>query len=244
LCAPITKAQIYYGKDLFGKLQIVNDSTGTITFITWLAGRSVDSCYIRKHGDTIFLSTKARWRNKVSVYKTIQTATNPWFPAVIKIYEYNFHEKKYEYISDNIGIYDSTKQSIVLEENVFGRGTYIIVYRTFLSYFRVKCSFNTDRNYVVLEGNPDYNLQGVVFDEFPLLAKKNRLIPIDKKKQLECWLDNGFFFPKMKISKKEKKYDIISGHYVGLRNLPMQMREDISKPLPRKYLEYLNRKMR
>jgi hypothetical protein len=87
--------------------------------------------------------------------------------------------------------------------------------------------------------NPDYPL-GVVFNEFPLLIKRNRLIPIDKEKQMQCWLDNGFFFPKMKIRKKEEKYDIINGYHIGLRNLPTEMKQGISKPLPRKYRKYLN----
>jgi hypothetical protein len=232
-----TKAQTYYGKDLVGKLQIVNDSTSIITFISWMDIQSVDSCYIRKHGDTIFLSTKARWRDKVSVYDKMQTATNPWFPTVIKIYVYSFPKKKYIYLGDNIGIYDSTKNSIVLEENVFGRENYIIVYKLFFTYFRIRCSFDTDRNYLVLERNPEYS-QGIVFDEFPLLIKKNRLIPIDREKQAQCWLYNGFLFPKMKISKKNKDYHIFNGHYIGLRNLPIE--KEGLKPLPRKYLKYLN----
>jgi hypothetical protein len=239
LCFYSIKAQTYYGRNLFGRLQIINDSTGTITFISYLDTYSIDSCYIHKQGDTVFLSTKAQWRHKVNVYDRIQTATNTWFSTVIKVYEYSFPDKKYEYVGDFIGIYDSISKSIVVEEIAFYRGNYIIVYKDFFFYYRVKCSFGTDRNYLVLERNSNYS-QGVVFNEFPLLIKGNRLIPIDKKKQAQCWLDNGFLFPKMKISKKNKDYHIINGHYIGLRNLPAEKEE--LKPFPRKYMKYLNSK--
>ena len=251
-------AQTYYGEKSFGRLQIINDSMGTVTFISYLASRSVDDCSIRKHGDTVFLSTNAQWRYKVNVFDEEQTAVidrfgsviattrgidtlinfvNPRIATVIKIYRYSFPDKKYEYLEDDIGIYDSITNSIILETNAFYRGNYIIVYKDFSGYYRVKCSFKKDVQYVVLEKNPDdYWYQGVlVFNEFPLLIKRNRLIPIDKEKQLDCWLDNGFFFPKMKLSKKSKEYNVINGHYIGLRNLPTEIRKGISKPLPRKY---------
>jgi len=233
-----TQAQTYYGKNLFGRLQIINDSTCTVTFISWLASHSVDTCYIYKHGDTIFLSTKAKWRYKVNAFEKRQIATNPWFPIIIKKYKYS--NKKYEYISDAIGVYDSVAKSIVLEDDIFSRGNYIIVFEDLFIYYRVKCSFDNKSYYVVLKEHPDYT-KGVIFDDFPLLIKKNRLIPIDKEKQVQCWLDNGFFFPKMKMSKKHKKYNIINGNYIGLRNLPTKMESlEKLKPLPRKYIKYLD----
>jgi hypothetical protein len=209
----------------------------TVTFISGIGGSySVDSCYIHKHGDTIFLATKTQWRCKVNSFDKEQTANNPWYSIVVKIYQYSYHNKKYEYTADIIGIYDSIKNSYILEIGALPKGNYIIVYKDTFFYYRAKCSFDKDRNYVVLE-NPNY-VHGVIFNEFPLFVKGNRLIPIDKEKQAQCWLDNGFLFPKMKISKKEKKYNIINGYYIGLRNLPAEVEE--LKPLPHRYMKYLN----
>jgi hypothetical protein len=197
---------------------------------------------MRKKGDTIFLSTETQWKCQINAFENNQTVTNPWFHVAIKIYEYSYSNKKYEYTRDAVGAYDSTINSFVIEGFVFHRGNYIMVYEHYPASYRVKCSFkNTDNNYVAIEENPDY-IRGVIFNEFPLLVKRNRLIPIDEEKQMQCWLDNGFFFPKMKISKKGKEYNIIDGHYIGLRNLPAEMKQGISKPLPRKYLKYLNNK--
>ena len=222
------EAQTYYGKNLFGRLQAINDSVVTVTFISFMDTRSVDTCYIRKNVDTIFLSTKAQWRNKVNIFDNVQTFSYPCYPwdyPIIKIYEYSYPDKKYKYQDEFVGVRDSLTHSIYVE-HVFYRGSYIIVYKDFFFYYRVKCSFNNERNFIVLESNPAYNVfqQGVVFNEFPLLVKGNKLIPIDKEKQMQCWLDNGFFFPKMKISKEIKKYHVINGHYIGVRDLPCKKR--------------------
>jgi len=123
-----------------------------------------------------------------------------------------------------------------VEEVKFGREAGIIVCKDINAiYYRVRYSIEQENCFLALEWNPDY-VKGVIFNEFPLLVKGNRLIPIDKEKQLECWFDNGFFFPKMKLSKKNKKYDVMNGHDVGLKNLPAEMKKGISKPLPRKYI--------
>jgi len=235
------QAQTYYGKKMFGRIQTINDSVTTVTFISFMNTRSVDTCYIRKNMDTIFLSTKTQWRHKVNIFDNEQTVSYPCFPwdyPIIKIYKYSYPDKKYEYQGEVVGIRDSLTHSIVIL-SVFYRGNYIIVYKDFFFYYRVKCSFNNERNFIVLEHNPDY-VKGVIFNDFPLLIKGNRLIPIDKEKQMQCWFDNGFFFPKMKMSKKNKKYHVINGHYIGLRNLPTKM-EDLEKlkPLPRKNMKYL-----
>lgn len=230
-------AQTYYGEKLFGRLEMIDDSVCTIAFISMGDYYPVDSCCVRKHEDTVFLSTKKQWRYKVNIFDKQQTVDNPWYCSIIKIYRYSF-SNKYEYITDVVGSYDSITRSIVVEEIVFGKGQYIVVFKDIFTYYRVKCSFDKERNFVVLDENPDYTNE-LIFNEFPLLVKGNKLIPIDKEKQMQCWLDNGFFFPKMKMSKKTKKYKIINGHYIGLRNLPTKMESlEKLKPLPRKYMKY------
>ena len=232
-----SQAQTYYGKKMFGRIQTINDSTSTVTFISWGTNGYIDTCYVRKHGDTVFLSTKARWKYKVNVFEERQISANPSHPIIVKIYEYSFPDKKYNFIDDDIGIYDSVTKSIVLEDVRFYQGLYIIVCKPY-SYYRVKCYFERmDPSYITIERNQNFYFSGVVFDEFPLLIKGNRLIPIDKEKQMQCWLDNGFLFPRMKMNKKQKEYHIIGSYYIGLRNLSEEI-ENL-KPLPRRYMKYL-----
>jgi hypothetical protein len=236
------QSQTYYGEKGFGKLQILNNSTCTVNFISMGYYFPIDSCHIRKHGDTVWLSTKARWRYKANIFDEMQTSLNPWYPIIIKRYFYAPYNKKdkYEFQGEDIAMYDSVTNTIIYE-NALRREEYIIVFKDIFEYHRIKCSSKAEKYYLTIEMNPDY-IQGVIFNEFPLLIKRKRLIPIDKEKQMQCWLDNGFFFPKMKISKKEKEYNVINGHSIGLRNLPTEMKQGISKPLPRKYLKYLNNK--
>ncbi|HON20018.1 MAG TPA: hypothetical protein PLW70_01610 [Bacteroidales bacterium] len=244
LFALSSKAQLYYGKDLFGRLKIINDSVCTVTFISWMDIRSEDTCSFRKQGDTLWLSTKARIRYRVNVYDKNQPVFKPWIPVIIKTYSYTAYNKKYNFSDEKTAIYDSLTKTIVLNESGFSEGTYIIAFRIFGEYYRVKCDFGyyqkPERKYLTLQEDTNY-FHGVVFNEFPLLVKGNKLIPIDEEKQVQCWLDNGFFFPKMKMSKKHKKYNIINGNYIGLRNLPTKMKGlEKLKPLPRKYIKYLD----
>lgn len=235
------QAQTYYGKKSFGRLKMVDDSICTVTFISCMDinNQCVDTCYIHKQGDTIFLSTKAKWRYKVNVFEEEQIATEPLWKTPIKIYKYYSFDKSYS-LMDVSGIYyeDSNTGSIIIEQFMFTKGFYIIIYRDIFEYYRVKYFFNEDKNYVVLERNHNY-ANGVIFNEFSLLVKGNRLLPIDKEKQMQCWFDNGFFFPKMRMSKKYKKYNVINGYHIGLRNLPAEIKKGISKPLPRRYVKDL-----
>lgn len=124
------EAQTYYGKNLFGRLKTVNDSVVTVTFISFMDTRSVDTCYIRKNVDTIFLSTKAQWRHKVNILDSVQPFSYPCYPwnyPIIKLYRYSYPDKKYEYQDEFVGVYDSLIHSIVIE-SVLYRGSYIIVF--------------------------------------------------------------------------------------------------------------------
>jgi hypothetical protein len=59
----------------------------------------------------------------------------------------------------------------------------------------------------------------IFLDDFPLLIKGNKLIPIDKKKNEECFINNGFYFPIIKKSKKEKNFKTIPAWTIGLQGL-------------------------
>ena len=56
---------------------------------------------------------------------------------------------------------------------------------------------------------------------FPLLIKKNKLIPIDKNKNEDCWINNGFYFPTMvrrkdSLDKNVDRILVINRGIIGL----------------------------
>lgn len=59
--------------------------------------------------------------------------------------------------------------------------------------------------YFSIKFNTLYN-SGHYFNEFPLKIKKGKLIPISNEAQQKCWINNNYYFPVMKKSKKEKSY--------------------------------------
>lgn len=240
--------QIYYGEKSFGQVQIINDSVCTISFLYgfWY---EIDTCFIRKSEDTIFISSKESWRCKVNIYNEDRIGTLGKDIDVIgdiiivKQYDYSFPNKKYKYVGEYPGIYDSIKKTYILRRGSFSWGNYLLVYKDIFFYFRIKCVIDSCyNNYVGLELNPRKYNGKLIFNEFPLLVKGNKLVPIDKEKQAQCWLDNGFLFPKMTISDKRKKYNVINANYIGLRNLPTELSPELSKFLPKKYMKYLNQK--
>jgi hypothetical protein len=67
--------------------------------------------------------------------------------------------------------------------------------------------------------NNDYN-EVLFLNNFPLLMKGNKLIPCGDKNLLEdCWVNNGFYFPIMKKSKKDVEFETIVRWSIGLRGL-------------------------
>lgn len=56
-----------------------------------------------------------------------------------------------------------------------------------------------------------------LFHEFPLIVKGDSIFPVDKLKNYQCWIDNGFFFPIMTIGRGEPwKVEGIRYQTVGL----------------------------
>ena len=219
----IINAQSYYGNNRFGKLQLLNDTTCTVNFISFMDIISTDTCFVHRQGDTLWLSTKSKTRYKVNIFEEMQSVHKPSFPVIIKTYLETTPNGKYEFIGESTAMYDSLTKSIVLNYDVFSSGVYIIVFCVFGEYYRVKCDFGTypqPDKYITLQKDTNY-FHGVVFEKFPLLQKRNSLIPLKVGNEEQCWLDNGFYFPKMKKKKTNQYYKYIKGNLIGLRDLPI-----------------------
>ena len=98
----------------------------------------------------------------------------------------------------------------------------IIVLKDGPYYVRLKIHTNNiEERYFAIHHNYGESFDDVVyFKKFPLLKKRNSLIPINQSLNNQCWVNNGFFFPKMKLSKKNRKFKTIPRWSQGLRGLP------------------------
>lgn len=110
-------------------------------------------------------------------------------------------------------------------------------------YSRTKIRIPNDDEYTCLifaYNKITINNNLCVLDRYPLLVRGNKLIPINESQQAQCWVDNGFLFPKMKMLKKErKKYYVINDYSVGLQNMPCPFDKIMSKDVSRKYYNTL-----
>ena len=65
-------------------------------------------------------------------------------------------------------------------------------------------AFYPSYDYIKLDLSKIHSLSRyALFNEFPLVVKGDSIIPVDKFKNYQCWIDNGFFFPIMTIGRGE-----------------------------------------
>lgn len=210
-------AQTYYGKKDFGKIEFVKDSVCTVSFAGEGLYNIIDTCYYRKNGDTLFLSSKLKTRYEVQLNNKEQPI-GQGFPTLIKVYWKT--GKKYELMFEYLSIYDTVNNQIVFNNDFPILDNTILVISGGYYYNRMIWK-NKESRYFTIKKVKYSGLQHVFLDNFPLLIKVNKLIPIDETKNFQSWVDNGFYFPVMKKSKKEKEYKTIGYWSIGLRGLPM-----------------------
>jgi hypothetical protein len=221
----MANAQTYYGQNDFGKIEIINDSNCVLSF-SHVQSAGYDTCSYKKHGDTVFISTPAKVRYRVIPSKEhicanidtslwIYTVVRPY--AIIKKYRYEDYKGQYICVEEYAAAYDDVKGIFILNDCPIKTGDIIVVYNFWYSrflYIGEECN-----NFIIQE---DYTNEmcSTFFDNFPLLIKGSKLIPIDKEKNKQCWIDNGFYFPTLKISKKRKSYKTVFFPLIGLSGLP------------------------
>ncbi|HOV55202.1 MAG TPA: hypothetical protein PL122_03640 [Bacteroidales bacterium] len=202
----LSSQSLYFGKNRFGRLELINDSIGIICLNSFQT-KIIDTIYYRKTNDTMWISTKIK-----EIYSTIVSDSAipvlDGSPVIIKRYK-KFDDKTYILTQQFVLPFDSINQQIVFNNMQppleYGEILYFcewpnkkfLVKKPYLSvigakYFSIK--------FITL-----YNVSHY-FNEFPLKIKKNKLIPINNEAQQWCWIYNNYYFPVMKKSKKEKSY--------------------------------------
>lgn len=213
-------SQTYYGKKNFGQFEIINDSVCTVSFLGLPDWDIVDTCYYKRNNDTLFFSSNPKQQCKIE-YNPYESTVGKGFPVLMKLYQKR--QKKYELVGEIWDLtYDTLNKRIVWNEHrddnlllVIRIGPYYDI-RTKVKRQVIKIS--SDKIPLII--NVDYVPTCMYFDNFPLLIKGNKLVPIDKEKNEQCWIENGFYFPKMKKSKKKKDYNTFAYWSKGLRGLP------------------------
>ncbi len=209
-----TYSQIYYGKNNFGKFELINDSICSVSFMFDYENKT-DTCYYYTNNDTIFISSKRINPIEVSVYSEKQEY-NQHYPVLLK--SYIKHKDSYELLHEySYGTYDTINKIIHFNQYKPIKNS-IIVIKDGPIYYRFIWEYDSVSHFSINDHNR-YQ-QYTFFNNFPLLVKKNKLIPINKEKNFNCWIENGFYFPIMKKSKISKKYKTVAYWSAGLRGLP------------------------
>mgnify|MGYP000906758996 CR=1 FL=1 len=213
----LCSGQVYYGKGKFGKIEFVNDSVALLSFINMNDKIISTQVYYSGHNDTIFMSTKVEEPFNVFFSKTkIPINTGGW---CVLTKNYIMLSQLKLGIEGCFGYYDTITKNVVFNDFFVKNGD-ILVFKDGPFYVRLKIHTNNyEERYFSI--HPNGSSEDVIYlKKFPLLKKGNCLIPISKTLNYQCWVDNGFYFPKMKISKKDQEYKTIPIWSLGLRGLP------------------------
>lgn len=211
--------QVYYGKDEFGKIEFVNDTIALIAFIN--TNGAINNCqvYYYSNNDTIYLTTKIKEPFDIYFSKNQIPINIGGWCELTKLYFFSENILKLG-IEGCYGYYDTISKITVFNDFLV-KNNDIIVLQDGPYYVRLKIHTNNiEERYFAIRHNGDSFDDVVFFNKFPLLKKRNSLIPINKSLNNQCWVTNGFFFPKMKVSKKNRKFKTIPRWSKGLRGLP------------------------
>lgn len=215
--------EYYYGEGDFGELVIKNDSTYSISFYempTCSPNIFYDIGYYHRIGDTLFLNSVCKRKYEL-IECSEQEPLNSNCTSRYIIKHYRVEGERYYQIDEWVGIQNCDDPTeVFLGSNFFYKGDLIVIKYSVYSYrFRIGKEL-PKRYYKIKILDNDVWQEHVYLEEFPLLIRKNKLIPIDKEKNEECWGNNSFYFPKMKKKKKQNRFKVITMLYRGLIDLP------------------------
>jgi len=222
------QAQVFYGKKQFGKLEILNDSICTVSFIlipNLVPDNFIDTCRYTQSNDTVFISSKIP--NKFKIIPTDEIVSlKHTTTGLLKVYmeeknnRFSLLDERMEGVA-----FDTVSNQVILNtkmlfdllsiNNTFNYKLLFVFYSSYYGYLKFSLK-NIKSKYLLVKINKNDIHQSLFFNSFPIIIKRNKLIPIDVEKQEKCWLDNGFYFPVMKKNKRVKKYKTISDYRMSL----------------------------
>ncbi len=210
--------QTYYGKNDFGKLEFINDSMYVASFYSDNAMIFYDTGTYYKIEDTLFLNSKVKTAfvlEKISREEGYKMEDGNGLHYNIKFFSRppELHGE-YQMDIECVGcciLYDDINKEFKCPVSFCDDIIVIFdgaIYKRFLAkgdhhYGEYKIKITDDK------------MDRIYLDNFPLQIKKNKLIPIDKNKNEDCWINNGFYFPIM--TRKSKDYEPDPRHNKTIR---------------------------
>jgi hypothetical protein len=217
-------AQSYYGINNFGKIEFLNDSMYQI-YCAMDFGidefyQYPDTGYYRNQDDTIWLSSKIKIPYQLYRFEEKQSVDSV-FPVFLKRYVYDCNENLYKLEQESCsGILDENRPLIVFNDQHVNKND-LLVFLWGIEYERLIWE-EEDTNFFAIQYIDTLHTvhRRIYFNEFPLVKRKKKLIPIDEKKVQQCWIENGFYFPIMKKRKGRKDFATLARWSMGMQGLP------------------------
>ena len=164
----------------------------------------------RRSGDTVFLHNSTQPRMPYSLCKFESSPDGEGLSGeqvIVSFYSPMKPKEKgvvQEHRLEYVGIYymDTASRQILIPAHIYRRYSDIIVvhHRAFFSRLckDIDESSYPAYNYLKIDMSNLYpTCYHALFNEFPLVIKGDSILPVDNGKNYQCWIDNGFFFPKM-----------------------------------------------
>ena len=217
--------EYYYGKDDFGKLTFMNDSLYCIS----VYGHNLDGVsstgFYHRNGDTLFLNSTPKRKYEIEEISREDMLKFQHKLSYLFMKEYIKEGDRYYLWGEGFVEYYNEETNEIFISDYYGRTLVVLLNRGVYDRLKLPTCYAFHTLFYKIKITKLPLLDFTVFlDEFPLLIKRNKLIPIDKKKNEDCWVNNGFYFPKMKKSKDEKPYKVIGYWYKGLVGLPTELK--------------------
>ncbi len=211
---------LYFGKNRFGRLELINDSMGIICINSVGQGLNIyDTIYYRKKNDTMWISTILKERYSiVRSDSAIPVLDGP--PVIIRRYK-KVSNTKYKILQQFILPYDTINKQIIFNDlqPPLENGEILFIDLVYGGKFLIDEPYFslTNSNHFAIRFNDALLSKHYFFhlNEFPLKIKKNKLIPISNEAQQWCWIYNNHYFPVMKKAKKEKHFYTFARHFSG-----------------------------
>lgn len=200
--------QTYYGKNDLGKLEFINDSIYVASFYNLGYMTCYDTGTYYKIEDTLFLSSKVKAAfvlERISREEEWKKGDGNGLHYNIKIFSrppelHGEYQMDIECVGYSI-FYDDINKELKCAVDIYDDIVVIFdgfIYKRFLAkgdhhYGEYKIKITDDK------------MDRIYLDNFPLQIKKNKLIPIDKNKNEDCWINNGFYFPTMICKSRDYK---------------------------------------
>lgn len=215
--------EYYYGEGDFGELVIKDDSMYFVSFYDMPPEPlclSYDTGFYYRIGDTLFLNSVCKRKYEIIECSEQDTAIKQCnSDYIVKLYRMS--NGNYYQINEFCSVQNPNNEAeLFIGGHSFYRNDLIVI-----GYWGIGERFRVGKelpygNYKIRILDNDIREKRIYLDEFPLLIKGKKLIPIDKMKNKECWINNGFYFPAMKKEKKRDKYKVIGLWYRGVIGLP------------------------